>query len=293
MKISGFHAGMLRTVLGVSLLACSAIAFAAPQIPDFVYQGRLEQSGAPANGAFDLSFRLFDAASGGNQVGATINEADYPVTDGLFSVSLAFPGAFSGDQLYLEVSVEGTPMLPRQAVATAPVSQFTLSGGISGPAGGALAGNYPNPSLATSAVTNSKIATSAVSNSKIADGAITSSKFAANAVNAAAIANGAVGTSEIASDSITRSKIAGGYSNGAISLNVSANSCMTFTTSIPGAQVNDMVFFNLQSGASMPSNMMIQALRVTATDAVEMRACNFGNTLQSTGNMPVYVLTLR
>ena len=36
-------------------------------------QGRLEQSGAPANGLFDLTFALFDAPEGGNPVGATIS----------------------------------------------------------------------------------------------------------------------------------------------------------------------------------------------------------------------------
>lgn len=293
MNISNFHADMLRAVLGLSLLACSAIASAAPQIPDFVYQGRLEQNGIPADGTFDLSFTLFDAASGGNQVGSTINQANYPVTDGLFSVSLAFPGAFVGEQLYLQVSVEGTPMLPRQAVATAPVSQFTLSGSVSGPAGGDLTGNYPNPSIAFGAVTNSEIAPIAVSNSKIADNAISSSKIAPSAVDADAIASGAVGTSEIANDSVTRGKIAGGYSNGSITFTVGANDCNTYNIEVPGAQINDMVIFNLRSNSSLPSNLMVQPVRVSAADTVEIRACNNGNTSQSTGDIAVFVLTLR
>lgn len=102
-------------VLALSvLLPMAGELDAAPQLPDFTYQGFLRQNGAPANGAYNFSFTLFNAANGGSQVGATVSAPSFPVVDGVFTQSLAFPGAFNGTQLWLEVSVNGTPMLPRQ-----------------------------------------------------------------------------------------------------------------------------------------------------------------------------------
>lgn len=108
-----------------------------PQLPDFTYQGRLQQNGQPANGTFDLRFDLFDAATDGNAVGQSILEPQFPVVDGLFTVSLAFPGAFSGEQRWLEVHVNGQALIPRQPVSTTPVAQFALDGNVGppGPAG--------------------------------------------------------------------------------------------------------------------------------------------------------------
>lgn len=74
----------VRGLITTLLLACAVIspcAFADPQLPEFTYQGRLSQNSLPANGNFDLSFALFDAESAGAQVGATINEPDFPVSD--------------------------------------------------------------------------------------------------------------------------------------------------------------------------------------------------------------------
>src|SRR6185295_14301294 len=62
----------------------------APLTSAFTYQGYLVDVGLPANGNYDIQFKLFDAVSGGNQVGSTINKDDLLVTDGLFMVDLNF-----------------------------------------------------------------------------------------------------------------------------------------------------------------------------------------------------------
>lgn len=131
---------MLRTLAFVTVcLFAPTPALAEPaavQIPDFSYQGRLERNGQLVDGSANLVFTLWDAPSGGNQIGSAITENAYPVVGGLFTINLAFPGAFAGEQRYLEVSVDGT-VLPRQPVATAPVAQYALTGspGPQGPAG--------------------------------------------------------------------------------------------------------------------------------------------------------------
>ena len=52
--------------VSASLLLIQGMATAATA---FTYQGRLSDGGLPANGAYDLRFALFDAASDGNQIG--------------------------------------------------------------------------------------------------------------------------------------------------------------------------------------------------------------------------------
>jgi hypothetical protein len=52
------------------------------------YQGHLNDGGSPANGNYDFEFRLYDAASGGSQVGSTVTIDDVIVIDGFFAVEL-------------------------------------------------------------------------------------------------------------------------------------------------------------------------------------------------------------
>ena len=129
---------LIALLMGLALQTATA-GVLPPQLPDFVYQGRLEQAGVLANGSFDLEFRLWNDPVAGTQVGASIIEPAYPVVNGIFSINLAFPGAFTGDQLYLETVVDGVT-LPRQPISTAPVAQWALDGnpgpqGEIGPAG--------------------------------------------------------------------------------------------------------------------------------------------------------------
>jgi hypothetical protein len=94
----------------------------------FTYQGRLDDGGSAANGTYDFEFKLYDAASGGSEVGSTVTKGDVAVTDGLFTVELDFgSGAFTGDARWLEIGVRAgsstgayTTLTPRQPLRPAP-----------------------------------------------------------------------------------------------------------------------------------------------------------------------------
>ena len=71
----------------------------------FTYQGRLTDAGAPASGSYDLRFRLFDAATGGNQLSDTLTNPAVAVNGGLFTVALNFgPAVFDGSDRWLEIA---------------------------------------------------------------------------------------------------------------------------------------------------------------------------------------------
>ena len=70
----------------------------------FTNQGRLADSGNPANGTYDLRFAIYNAASAGNPVGNVITSAGTSVSDGLFTVTLDFGAAvFDGNARWLEI----------------------------------------------------------------------------------------------------------------------------------------------------------------------------------------------
>lgn len=99
---------LYRSVLAALLLVASGPALAQP-VPlgtAFTYQGRLTDGGSPADGIYDFELKLFDAASGGSQVGSTIVRNDVAVSSGLFVIALDFgSGVFTGDARWLEIGV--------------------------------------------------------------------------------------------------------------------------------------------------------------------------------------------
>src|SRR5438270_13671482 len=72
----------------------------------FTYQGRLDVDGAPANGVYDFNFRAFNDPTNGSFFGGAVTVPAVGVSNGLFTVSLAFnPAAFDGSPRWLDIGV--------------------------------------------------------------------------------------------------------------------------------------------------------------------------------------------
>ncbi|HXF68556.1 MAG TPA: hypothetical protein VNK89_02010, partial [Thermoflexus sp.] len=107
----------------------------------FTYQGQLKSGGSPVNGNCDFQFSLWDAASGGTQVGTTQTRTGVAVSGGYFTIpDLDFgAGAFQGDARWLEVAVRCpagggsyTTLSPRQALTAAPYALYSKAAPWSG-----------------------------------------------------------------------------------------------------------------------------------------------------------------
>ncbi len=113
------------TMLAALLLCASSLA-AGTSDTAFTYQGRLRDGGLPANGAHTMSFALWDAATLGAQVGATVSVVGQSVTNGLFAAELDFGAdVYDGTPRWLEISVDSNTLAPRQAITSAPFSVQT------------------------------------------------------------------------------------------------------------------------------------------------------------------------
>ncbi len=101
------------------------------------YQGQLQQSGSPAQGAFDLRFTLYDSLESGTQVGATLAADAVPINHGLFTVNLDFGAdVFNGEARWLEIEVRAsesgeafTRLAPRQPLTPVPYAIQASSAG--------------------------------------------------------------------------------------------------------------------------------------------------------------------
>jgi hypothetical protein len=113
-------------LLGLSTIN-SQISIARAQGTAFTYQGELNQGGNAVNGSYDMRFSLFNASSGGIQIGPALTILAVGVTNGLFSTTVDFgQGVFTATNLWLDTSVgtngSGTlaELAPRQALTPTP-----------------------------------------------------------------------------------------------------------------------------------------------------------------------------
>lgn len=139
--------GFVRLVVVGFIVAGSVYS----QTTAFTYQGSLKDSNLPANGTYDFIFMLFDAPTGGNNLGGpTQYFTNRQVTDGIFSFSLDFGNLFTGIPVFLEVRVgpAGTPpgqltvLSPRQQVTSAPYAIKSVTADNSLKLGGVTANQF-------------------------------------------------------------------------------------------------------------------------------------------------------
>ena len=124
-----------RFILLFTFIFLSSTANLFAQVSAFVYQGKLQDGGAAANGTYQFEFKLFDAASGGSQIGQTLSNVPATVTNGIFTVNLDFGVAsYSGAARFLDISVRlsgsGQPytnLNPRQEVTSTPYAVRALN----------------------------------------------------------------------------------------------------------------------------------------------------------------------
>lgn len=102
--------------------------------PAFTYQGVLRSGSAPADGAFDFQFQLFNAATGGTQRGPTLLADNTNVAQGRFTTILNFGNIFGNEALWIAVGVRSgastsafTMLAPRQALTAVPFARFAVS----------------------------------------------------------------------------------------------------------------------------------------------------------------------
>ena len=130
--------GITLFVYGAALGSLfTAVNPAIAQGTAFSYQGRLSDSGAPANGVYDLQFTIYDSTnSPGSVVAGPLTNSSVEVSNGLFTVTLdPGMGVFTGSARWLEIAVRTNGgalfdvLAPRQQLAPAPSSIYSANSG--------------------------------------------------------------------------------------------------------------------------------------------------------------------
>ncbi|MBI5244812.1 MAG: hypothetical protein HY922_14175, partial [Elusimicrobia bacterium] len=149
-KTSQCLSDILRVILALSLAWANSAWAAAPNT--LTYQGRLKESGLPFTGVKSVEIKLCTAQTAGICQGA--GAQNVYVSTGLFRTTFTVPSAvdLTSGVWYLELSVGGVTLSPREMLTSSPYAVFAST------AGTVLAGSIDSGKLAGGAVDSSKLA---------------------------------------------------------------------------------------------------------------------------------------
>lgn len=181
----------------------------------FTYQGQLRKNGAPVNASCSATFKLFDAATGGLQLGATTVSATLQVVNGLFTIPLDYGALMNGEARWIETAIgcaeAPSTLAPRTLLSPAPYA-FALPGMRTVPAEPEGANPTINVIGGVVGITGANTATASSYNSVIGGGS-------GNAIGLPLLANGSHNSAiaggqgnQILSD-VSYGTVGGGLSN--------------------------------------------------------------------------------
>jgi hypothetical protein len=126
----------------------SHLSTARAQGTAFTYQGRLNSSGSPVNGSYDLTFTLYTTNVTGSAIAPPVTNSATAVTNGLFTTLVDFgPGVFTGTSNWLAIAVRTnasgsfTNLTPRQQVTPTPYAIYSANAGTATSASAVAAAN--------------------------------------------------------------------------------------------------------------------------------------------------------
>jgi hypothetical protein len=181
----------------------------------FTYQGQLRKNGAPVNATCSATFKLFDAATGGVQLGTSVVSATLQVANGLFTIPLDYGWFMNGEARWIEMAIGCgealSTLAPRTLLSPAPYA-FALPGMRTLPA----APDGANPTInvigGVVGVTGANTATANSFNSVIAGGISNTIGLPAGGGDGPYSAIGGGQSNQIRSD-VSYGVIGGGFSN--------------------------------------------------------------------------------
>ncbi|TET47151.1 hypothetical protein E3J62_02390, partial [candidate division TA06 bacterium] len=123
---------LLMSLLCAVLLLVGLSAYAgAPRVISF--QGKLtDTSGVPMTGTFEMTFRLWDAATGGTMLFQDVHPSVEVDNEGLYNVEMSIPTSITFQDLAwlgVEVDADGE-MTPRYRLTSSPYSFWAINAGM-------------------------------------------------------------------------------------------------------------------------------------------------------------------